>query len=182
MEKERLLLAVVVVAILIGAIVVLKEPSITGFVPSTVYSQDITLQVDESQIFWLKSVDGQPLKLTSLLISGLVEGEGLASIYLYTPNDSRLLVYSNLKKKTSAMAPITGMATKELLVVPGERTQSIEVVPPDHDVVSGPFEAVCLETCILSPDVFDKSRYKMEIIVTPGTVINIKELRFTVEE
>lgn len=182
MNKERVVLAIIVAGILIFAIAALQRPSITGFVPTTVYSQNIELSVGESGFFWLKSADGNPLRLTSLSISGSVEGDGVASVYLYTPQDSRLLVYSNLKKIGSAMAPITGMASRELLIVSDEPSNAIESVPSGYEAVAGPFDSACMETCILPLGVFNQTQYKLEIVVTPGTVLKLTEIRFTVEE
>lgn len=175
MENHRLLLAAIVFVSII-AVLLFSKPSITGFVPTATYSQGIDLKVDTSQRFVLKSPTGQPLGIASLALSGVVKGNGLVNIYL-SDGKTKLLAYSNRQKTQSAMQHITGLAVANVLVVPGEKLDLIETVPDGYKTASGGFQNECIETCLL--DINLGAQAYLDVIVEPGTSVDLTELRFT---
>ncbi len=178
MESQRLLLGVLVFGIMI-AVLALGRPTITGFVPTAAYAQSLDISVSESQRFILKSSDGGSLGLNSLSLSGFVSGNGLVNVYL-SDGSARFLIYSNREKKRSAMEHITGLAVQEVLVVPGEKLDSIETVPDGYRTVDGGFQNECIETCLVSVD-FGSQAF-LDVIIEPGVSLTLTELRFTVAE
>ncbi|HLF54615.1 MAG TPA: hypothetical protein VI612_02760 [Candidatus Nanoarchaeia archaeon] len=178
MESQRLLLGVLVFGVMI-AVLALGKPTITGFVPTAAYSQGLDIEVSESQRYILKSSTGQSLGLNSLSLSGFVSGSGLVNVYL-SDGSARLLVYSNKEKKRSAMEHITGLAVQNVLVLPGEKLETIETISDDYRTTTGGFQNECVNTCLLSVD-FGSQAF-LDIIVEPGASLALTELRFTVAE
>ncbi len=177
MESHRLILGVVVVGIIFAALIIGK-PSITGFVPTETYSQELNIDVLESQSFTLIPSAGGLLKISSLALSGSVQGSGLANVYL-SDESQKWLVYSNKKKESSAMEQITGMAVQELDIQPGEKLNKIETLPVGYKTVSGAFQNECVETCLLHEDLMNRPSLHLDVIVEPGTSLHISGIRFS---
>lgn len=176
MESHRLVLGVIVAGIILGALL-LGKPSITGFVPTETYSQQLDIDVFESQRFVLSSVDNSVLHLSALGVSGRVDGNGLVNVYL-SDGSAKWLVFSNRKREGSSMSQITGLAV--LKIESGQKLDRIESLPAGYSVVSGPFQNTCLETCVLPDDLLQKSMLYLDVIVEPGTSVHISELYFSV--
>jgi len=172
MRTDRYILAVMVTALLVGTLV-FTDPGITGYVPTELQSQSLDIDVFESQRFQLKALEG--LSLSSLSISGTVEGPGLVKIYL-TNNKERLLVYSNLRKQGSSMEQITGMYQLEL--VPQRTLATIESVPEGYTTEQGVVSSQCIDTCVINEDLFDGSEWFLDIVIEPGTSLHISQLHF----
>lgn len=170
MESHRLLLGIVVVSILVLALA-LGKPSITGFVPTEIVSQQLDIDVFESQRFVLSS--DSVLSLSTFAISGSSSG-GLVNVYL-TDGISRWLVFSNRQKESSSMTQITGMVTGEFDIEPGEMLNSIESLPDGYTVRSGVFSSECVETCIMS---FSANPAYLDVVMEPGASLHISEIRF----
>lgn len=172
MESHRLILGVVVVGIIFAALLI-GRPSITGFVPTETYSQELDIHVVESQRFILTS----DLKISSLALSGSVQGSGLVNVYL--SGTYKWLVYSNKKKERSSMEQITGMAVQELDISPGEKLNVIETLPLGYKTDSGAFQNECIETCLFSEDLTNRAALYLDVIVEPGTNLHISGIRFS---
>lgn len=174
MESHRLILGVVVVGVIFAALVIGK-PSITGFVPTETYSQELSIDVLESQRFTLTSPN---LKISSLALSGSIQGSGLVNVYL-SGGAHKWLVYSNKKKESSSMEQITGMAVQELDIAPGEKLNIIETLPAGYKTDSGAFQNECVETCLLSEDLMNRDSLYLDVIIEPGTNLHISGIRFS---
>lgn len=177
MQKERVVLSVLVIAIF--TIVLLQEPSTTGFVSTKSYTQGLNIEVSESQRFRLSSET--PLKFTSLMVSGEVKGKGLANVHLVA-GDNRWLVYSNKQKQGREVSKITGFATSELVIEPKEMLDVQEKIPPGYSALEGKFSNVCAQTCILDSNMLKDSEAWLEVIVESGTTVRISDIIFTVED
>ena len=177
METHRLLLSVAVFAIIFVTLFTGK-PTITGFVPTEAYSQELDLYIYESQRFVLTPSSGDLLKISSLSLTGDVNGPGLVNIYL-TDDTQKWLVFSNKKKERSSMDHITGLTVHELDVIPGEKLHKIESVPVGYKVESGSFYNVCLETCVLDENLLNKPALYLDVILEPGTTFHISGIRFS---
>jgi hypothetical protein len=177
MDAHRLVLTVFVFGIIIITLF-FGKPSITGFVPTETYVQELNIDVYESQRFVLSYSNGEPLKLSSLMLSGNVYGNGLVNAYLSNGVD-RLLAFSNKRKKGSSMEQITGLAVSELNIAPGEKLNQIEALPDGYLTKSGLFQNECLETCILNEDMMNRQVLYLDVIIEPGTSVHISEVKFS---
>lgn len=175
MEKHRIVLATIVLGVVVAALLVGK-PSITGFVPTETYSQELNIDVFESQRFTLSA--GEVLRLSSLSVSGEVKGSGLVNLYL-SDGSNRWLVYSNKKKPGSDMEIITGMAVRELDISSGPKIDRIESLPAGYKAVAGAFKDECVETCVLDDSLFDSSSAYLDVVLEPGTALHISNIRFS---
>lgn len=177
MESHRLLLGVVVFGIIFVTLFIGK-PSITGFVSTETYSQQLDLDVSESQRFILTSSSGGVLKLSSLSLAGSVSGTGLVNVYLSDGN-KQWLVFSNKRREGSSMEEITGLAVGELNIEPSGKLDRIETLPPNYETKSGAFQNECLETCVLDEGIFNKPSLYLDVVIEPGTTLHISEIRFS---
>ncbi len=181
MERKRVVMAIIVVIILIG-VLFFNDPSITGYVPTTTYSENVDIDVVKSQELYIQSKDGLPMSITSLLLTGEVTGEGLVNVYLKDPREHKLLVFSNKEKKGSALETITGMAVHEINVIPGKTINKIETVSERYNKIPGKFINQCKETCSLDPKIFVSNQFVLEVIIEPGTTLHILGIKFSLEE
>lgn len=170
MEADRLILAVAVVAVLVGTLM-FSNPSITGYVPTAVQSQSLNLEVEESQRFVIEAPSG----ISSFAISGSVEGRGLVNVYLAS-GEAKWLVYSNKRKAGSSMERITGMSYLD--ITPGEKLDEIESVPSGYGTVEGSFVHQCLETCVLDESLLNEKTLYLDVVVEPGAALHISEIHF----
>ena len=177
MESHRLLLVVMVVGAIVAALFFSKA-SITGFVPTETHTQQLNIDVSESQRFILKSVSDSALKLSSVSLSGAVSGSGLVNVYL-SDGTKRWVVFSNKKKQGSAMQQITGLAVKELEIEPGEKLNTIESLPDGYRTETGVFNSQCVETCIIDENIMNAQQLYLDVIIEPGTALRISEITFS---
>ncbi len=175
MEKHRVVLGLIVLVLVFAALLIGK-PSITGFVPTETYSQELNIAVSESQRFTLSA--GEALKLSSLSLSGTVTGPGLVNVYL-SDGSRHWLVYSNKKKPGSDMEIITGMAVRELNIEPSGSIDRIESLPAGYKAVPGAFKDECIETCLLDDSLFSSSSLYLDVILEPGATLHISSIRFS---
>jgi len=176
MESQRLLLGVIVFGIIFATLFI-GNPSITGFVPTETFSQELDIDVFESQRFTLTPSSGS-LRLSSLSLAGSVSGFGLVNVYL-SDGAKRWLVFSNKKKPGSSMEQITGLAVGELDLVPGEKLNEIQTLPSGYITESGSFSNECLETCILDEALLDKPMLYLDVILEPGTSLHVSGISFS---
>lgn len=179
MESDRLILTLSVVIVII-TVLALGKPTITGYVPTQTHSQNLNIDVGQSQRFTLMAPNGT-LKLSSFSVSGTVTGSGLAKVYLSDGNNN-WLVFTNAKRKTSPMKHITGLATSELLLQPGEKLEEATTIPAGLIAEEGNFENECIETCILDEKLSPIEKIYLDAIVQPGTNLHISEITFTASE
>src|SRR5574342_282352 len=175
MEKHRMVLGTIVLGLVVAALLIGK-PSITGFVPTETYSQELNIDVAESQRFTLSATES--LKLSSLSVSGTVSGPGVVNVYL-SDGTRHWLVYSNKKKPGSDMEIITGLAVRELDISPGPKIDKIESLPAGYKAVTGAFKDECAETCVLDDSLFSTSSAYLDIVLEPGTTLHISNIRFS---
>ncbi len=171
--NNRFILAGLVFAAIV-AVLLLSKPSITGFVPAEVFSQDLNVEVKESQRVVLKSAE--PLSLSALSISGQVTGFGLVNVYL-TDGYKRLLVYTNRHKTGSSMEQITGMAGLQLEAA--EALYEVESLPDGYVTRTGVFRTECVETCVLDKELFAGRDVFLDVVLEPGTVLKISRVQFS---
>jgi hypothetical protein len=173
MKSHRLILTIGVFGVILGMLF-FTQPSITGFVPTETYSQELDLDVYESQRFILRS-GSDVTTVASFAIAGSVDGLGLANVYL-SDGETRWLVFSNKKKPGSAMEHITGMAALD--IEPAAKLDEIESVPSGYVTESGAFTYECIETCVLDENLFNKPELYLDVILEPGTSLHISGIRF----
>lgn len=177
MDSHRIVLGLIVVGIVFAALLIGK-PSITGFVPTETYSQELNIEVSNSQRFILTAASHEVLKLSSLGISGNVQGTGLVNIYL--SNDNRQwLLFSNKKKPGSDMEIITGLSVRELNIEPSDQIDKIETLPAGYKTTPGAFKNQCTETCVLDESAFTSKQLYLDVIIDPGTTVHISSLQFS---
>jgi len=185
-QQIEISLALMVVFILAGFLVAphIKmgngAPLITGFVSSELKTQELNLVITESQNYQIFTPES--VNLSSLRLSGYVDGEGQAKAYLKTANGN-ILIYSNIVKKTANKNLITGMATaidQEIVMVP-EKTVGFnrETIAEGYELVSGPFYDTCLDSCFISEEFSKDNPLTLVFEVEPGTVLKITKLVYT---
>lgn len=171
--NNRFILAGLVFGAII-AVLFLSSPSITGFVPTETFAQDLNVEIKESQRVVLKSEE--PLMLSALSISGQVTGFGLVNVYL-TDGEKRLLVYTNRHKAGSSMEQITGMANLQLETA--EPLYEIESLPDGYVTQTGVFRTECVETCVLDKELFEGKDVFLDVVIEPGTELTISRVQFS---
>ncbi|PIN74802.1 hypothetical protein COV18_06315 [Candidatus Woesearchaeota archaeon CG10_big_fil_rev_8_21_14_0_10_37_12] len=174
MNTHRIILSITVVAIVV--FVLFSRPSITGYVATETHYQNLDITVDESQQLDL-SWQTAPSKLLAVSLSGQVQGTGLVNVY-FVAGQNKWLVYSNKQKRDRSMTSITGLATNELAVTQGKTINKIETVEDDYLAVPEVFQNQCIESCSLDRTVFTTEKVKLEVIIEPGTNLNINEIRY----
>ena len=179
LSKRSIELSVICLILLVFALIVSTGPSITGFMASETYTQKINLELSESKIIGIDSLSSEPLKLSSLKLSGKVIGEGPVEIYL-VDGSKRLLVYSNLQEKQKGLPQITGAATGSVRLSVKETLNGQVIKPENYDTEQGFFNQECEETCFLNEQ--ESSFHDLEIWVQPGTKVRITELKYSVIE
>jgi len=177
MEFHRAVLGLIVLGLVCAALL-LGKPSITGFVPTETYSQELNIDVSESQRFILTASSGELMKISSLALTGTVKGAGLVNVYLSDGN-LRWLVFSNKKKPGSAMEVITGMTVSELNIEPGNKIDKIESLPTGYKTIEGAFRNECAETCLLDDSLLSSLTLYLDVILEPGTALHISSIRFS---
>lgn len=170
-------LGIVCLLILVFSLVAANNPSITGHVTSEIHIQKLDFEVTESTLIGVESISNKPLKLTSLMVSGKVIGEGLAEIYL-TSGKEKKLVYTNLQKKKKGLSAITGQAAGAVRVYEKAELRGNVVSPEGYQTIEETFGNACVETCFLEGN--KQTFYDLEVWVQPGTKMLISELKYSV--
>jgi len=194
---------VLLMTVLVLLAMVFSRPEIIGYASTNIHSQDLNLVLDHSQSFYLRSISGEPVHLTSLTVSGEVLGNGTASVYMGNEDGIKHLVFRNLKRKDSTHNRITGTSVagstlsglsvtgnavppKEegpiLDLLEGSSLHGFETVPAGYRTVTGTFNHVCVETCLLTAKNFVGNRFRLDFYVEPGTKLKIKDLVYTTLE
>lgn len=186
-----------------------SRPEVIGYASTNIHSQPLSLVINQSKSYYLESY--VPVHLTSMAISGKIEGKGTASVYLDNERGSRLLVFKNIKKASSKINQITGSAPSNSVVLPfsgtgvsglsvtgsalpakqspptlmifeGNLIPDIEPLPSGYLAISGVFNHACVESCILQASEFTGDRFKLDFFIEPGTTLEVNELIYTTYE
>ncbi|MBX4212008.1 right-handed parallel beta-helix repeat-containing protein, partial [Candidatus Pacearchaeota archaeon] len=178
--------------------------SLTGFAIKSdeVYTDSINQQFTESSIYvWQPQHDGT---LTSLKISGTIEGEGTAKVYL---NDRLILDTSNQKKKFSITGAVIG-SPEDIPTNEGEVPQTPSQTEPlsqgnqtetssenttnnventseenttiseNTTITSSEFSDICEETCDLSKEELSEKNYNIRVELD-GAHMAISSISYT---
>ncbi len=88
------------------------SPNITGFVSVSIYKQNVSLVIDQSQNFFLTSDNIEPFIITSFKVSGEVIGEGRVKVLIDSGKGQRLTVYNNIMKEKLAKSKLLEITTR----------------------------------------------------------------------
>ena len=89
------------------------KPSITGHVPVKIYTQNLSLVINESQNFLLTSDNTEPFLVASFKISGHIAGNGRVKIYIDSGRGQKLLVYNNIADKEDDKGKLSSITGRE---------------------------------------------------------------------
>ena len=207
MDKARLRFVKLEFALLMFSLVLLamvfSRPEIIGYASTNIHNQDLSLMVDHSQSFYLRSITHEPIHLTSLTISGEVVGPGTASVYLEDEYGIRHLIYKNIKSKKSTHNRITGVSVAGSTMsgssvtgntVPAKEEGPVldlleyhdlygyEILPTGYHALQGKFNNACVDSCILYGKAFIGTHFKLDFFLEPGTKIKVSEIVYTTLE
>jgi len=190
---------------IIGAIVLLliavasffPKAGITGFVSVETKKQKIDLAIANSQSYILTTNSLQPFYITNLKLSGDVEGEGIAKVYLMNQQGQKILIFSNVIKKNEGLGDITGMSkitgnavgtgsvgVSEDLVI--EHLEDIQgdfgTLAQDETLVSGNFDSVCIDSCFIEIPLEKGTAYQLMFYVQEGVILKVNEIVYTTKK
>ncbi len=194
--KDRLhrleLLVVVSLALIVGGVFLINQTDfssffdsnnlVTGFVSSDVITENLDLLIEQSQDYNLDTIDS--FRLTSLRLTGSVEGEGVVKIFLEDSIGGRSLVYTNVREKKNGNL-ITGMVVADPKAVsiglnPGEiKTPISEAVGENEEIIGEVFYNECMDTCFMSIDFSPENSNKLVFQLSQGTKLRINKLSYT---
>ncbi len=178
--KTAVYKAEVVIAMLLVAVIGLSvfRVSSTGFVPANVQREPLGIVIDHSQIYHVRFSESTALQ--SFGISGTVEGDGTAYVFLDNKDGTRLLVYTNVRQLSNLENArlITGLATAS--IERGRTTSDQIPLSPDEEIISGPFVNECYESCT-TPPAFSRDSYELVFVVQPGVRLELSEIVYITE-
>ena len=177
----------------LGAITLYK-PSITGFVPLNVYTQDIELVLTESGNFILSTDAIEPFVISSFRISGEIIGNGQVNIAIDTGRGQKIVVYKNLKdsSKKGGFTKITGRVMRNIKQETSDSKAKWLVIKPikpllerevfedvnDTEIKSGVFEDQCIQSCTMSMEMSRDVNYRLVFLVEKGTTLKVNKVTF----
>jgi hypothetical protein len=181
---------ILIVALIIVIPLALFKPSITGFVASDLFRQNLNFTVDKSQALDITSVSGQQVYISSLSLSGEVIGPGSVAIYLSNDAGEKVLVYTNVGQAKARNNIITGAAIGAETEVEAAEGDSIlldygkELTWPGDIGTGSPGEFVntCVQSCYLDPNKFMSKDFELQVFVEPGTKVKITEIFYTITD
>ena len=178
----------IVALIIVIPLALLDKPSITGFVASDLFRQNLNFTVDKSQALDITSVSGQQVYISSLSLSGEVIGSGSVAIYLSNKAGEQVLVYTNVGQAKARNNMITGAAIGAKTDVQAAKGDSVmlnygrELTWPGSLGIGSPGEFVntCAQSCYLDPNKFMSKDFELQVFVEPGTKVKITEIFYTI--
>lgn len=173
MDRHTTLLSVIILGVFVLTLA-LSQPGITGYVPTSTFSQSLDIRVSESQRFNLGLDQG--VGLTSISLSGQVTGQGLVNVYL-NDGSERKLIYTNRRRKGSSMEVITGLAHGSLTIKPGEKINENPKLPDNYVTVEGGFVNSCVETCVLEAS--NNNKLSLDVLIDEDTTLDIRKITFS---
>ncbi|MBW2975230.1 hypothetical protein KY366_05925 [Candidatus Woesearchaeota archaeon] len=206
MKGKGYLLITIAISFLITAIILLfliegnGLIGITGYVSSNVYKQDLNLVINQSQNFILTSVNDDPFTITSLKFSGNILGNGQVKIYIDTGRGQKVLIYENIagkEEEEKGLLDVTGMATKAIENEETSREDKYLIIRPlksflDKEIfdeitnglalVNGAFIQQCIETCFINMKMSKNTEYRLVFFVEKGTIVEIDEILYQINE
>jgi hypothetical protein len=164
-----------VVALLVF-VIFLAKPNITGYVSSKVYTQVLNLNVDSSQEYFLEQTN---VTISSLMMSGEVNGIGKVKVYIDDDSGNKLLIYSNaMKAKPNSITALT-TAPGMLTLLEGSKIASEMQKEEGANIETGKFADACIDTCTLPAIFAVQKKYKLTFLVEPGTSLKITSISYT---
>jgi hypothetical protein len=179
-------------------------PEIVGFVPVSIESQYIDILALGSSTIILFTDAVTSFNLTSLRLSGVINGTGRVEILLDNGIGQELLLFSNLKKKQGNL--ITGMAAGEseaaksafkkvgdenadaaadawLKLSAPEKLNELPafVVGDDETTFEGDFQNSCVDACFMNMKMKRNLFYQIKIRMDPGVQVRLTSLKYTLE-
>ena len=161
--------------------------SITGFFSTETQRQQVNLEIAESASYLIQNTAGAALPLMHFSITGSVFGTGAVQVFLKA-DDSKVLVYSNIHKKKGGLKGITGNFVdlpepngekgEFIEILQGNKIQATPTVPEGYETAEESFKDSCAESCTIPTGIYNKDKYSLEVIVSPGTTVNIDEINF----
>lgn len=173
--RSNLYKAEFIVALSLLAIVMVSvyRPSMTGYVPSNVLTQQLDLVVDSSQSYRLTTSD----RFISFALSGSVAGNG--AVYVWLDNkagaaDSKILLWTNVRPASPLTGAkyITGLAID---IGPGQEIPNLG--PQNAETWSGIFVNECMDTCLISP-AWQTGSYDLVFQLEEGTTLNVDGISY----
>jgi hypothetical protein len=190
-KKKQFLYIVLGVSLAAFLLSFMPGENITGHVSVEAGYQVLNLEIAESQAYTVTSDYENPIKLTSMRLSGEVIGDGRVEVILDTGLGQRLLVYTNAVEKVeenqiTGMGRVTGMAIKEaeeikekalLNLVFAGSLEAIEAEDPERgELKTGKFANECRETCLMEMELSRDINYKLEFKVSNGTQLRLDNM------
>lgn len=177
------------------------NPNITGYVSANVFTQNLDININESQDFLLTSDSKNPFIVTSLRVSGNISGDGIVRIYLDTGKGQTALIYENTeaKRENNGFVSITGRQIESyeqteagemeegenisLLIRPLKNPLKKEEIGPNNaTTVSGVFANKCIETCSMYMYLSKETTYRLVVLMEEGTKVRIENIVYQIEE
>jgi hypothetical protein len=200
MEKRdklrKIELFVAVCLLLVGMLTFFSYPGITGHVPTDLSTQKVDFMIDKSQILEMTTTSAEPFYITSLLISGEVEGDGVVEVYLDNGQGQQLLVFSNIRDKAKGLKGMTGITTHAVNVAEEEKTGTKLMLTPagfteqspaanlteEQEVFNSGFEGGCVDTCFIEMEMAKELGYNLIFKIESGTKLHLTKIQYTVRE
>lgn len=187
-------------AVVIGAS--LFNPNITGYVPANIFTQNLNIDINESQDFLLTSDSKSPFIVTSLRISGNISGNGVVKVYLDAGKGQTALIYENIQKKreNKGFTPVTGRPIEShddqaesekdeknitLVIKPLKnplKKEELDYSANGSKTIKGDFVNKCLETCAIYMQLSKDTVYRLAVLVEEGTTLRIDSIVYQVKE
>ena len=203
MKSNALTPAILALGIFIAIISFsLFNPTITGFVPATILTQNLSISINQSQDFLVTSESQSRFTVTSLKISGNISGNGKVKVFLDNGKGEEVLIYENVEKSRESKGLVSVTArviepnkkeqgqkesldSKALILKPLKnplRKEEFTDTNDTNNIVNGPFFNQCIETCAMSMKLSKGISYRLVALVEENTTLTIKEIIYQIEE
>ena len=189
------------VLILVSVVSFFPNQGITGYVSVEIKTQQINLTIANSQSYILTTNIQKDFYLTSFQLSGEVIGDGIVKAYLDNGQGQRILIYSNVIKKTKGLDSITGMdkITGNVVGTNPETQEEVEEdylvidylenieeelgeISEDEELAIGNFKNKCIDTCFIEMLLNDEIGYQLLFYVEEGTILKINEIVYSIRQ
>lgn len=166
--------------------------NITGFTPVEIFTQDLDLQVPNSQVYKLEGSGGS-FSVTSFRLSGEVIGTGGVEVLLDDGNN-HVVVFKNVVNLKQGSSPLTGFSAAEdteanspgnfLKLAPaGAYEEEWQFgISANQGKVEGPFSNSCEESCFVSIDMSAGNEYTLIFRVEEDTKLHVESITYNIEE
>ncbi len=196
MKKAQLFIAASLLFISLG--LMFNNPGITGHFSADFKTQTLDIRMDQSQSYSIATDSSDSIYLSSLRLSGNIQGYGSVKIYI-EDRGQRFLIYDNARKKEQGLPAVTGMAVayaaedQPVESLPEEKFLMIDflenirwegriTLAADEEYTMGVFNNKCADTCFIEMPLSSKERYKLIFMIEPGTVLDISKMIYTLKD